>query len=132
MGKTKTGIRYLQSLGLLVLPTRRLCCSEGSRVAEAVLAVLTSWSVRNVRAVDCCIVGIGQGYAAYKLSIRCNEVARRVGILEGFEYSVLEIFYQVDVLVLHGPGIFSNAIGLVTSGAICSSRRRHGVYGCTL
>ena len=53
-------------------------------------------------ALDCCIVGIGQGYAACKLSIRCNEVARRVGILESFEYSVLEIFYQVDVF---GPAI---------------------------
>ena len=29
-------------------------------------------------------------HAACKLSIRCNEVARRVGILEDGEYSVLE------------------------------------------
>ena len=62
--------------------------------------------------LDCCIVGIGQGYAACKLSIRCNEVARRVGILAGYKYSVLDSCYQVDIF---GPAMFYKAVGLVTS-----------------
>ena len=33
-------------------------------------------------------------------------------------HSVLKIFYQVDVLVLHGPGLFSNAIGNVIDRAL--------------
>ena len=47
-----------------------------------------------------------------KLSLRCNKVATRVGILGGSESSVLTVFYQLDVF---GPAMFSKAIGFVTS-----------------
>ena len=49
-----------------------------------------------------------------KLSLRCNKVATRVGILEGSESSVFKVFYQLGVF---GPAMFSKAIGLVTSHA---------------